>query len=150
MPGSDHDTPTIRRGSRVQVRFALALEDGTVVEDNRSDTPDEITVGESHWHEALERRLLGLTSGARRVFVIPPEQGFGWPDPQAIQTLTRDEFPKGMPLEAGALVEFTTPGGHEVVGRVLHVLDDAVEVDFNHPLAGHTLTFTVEILKVAG
>lgn len=144
------DIPTIRRGSRVQVRFALALEDDTIVEGNLEDTPDEITVGESHWHEALERRLLGLKSGEKRVFVIPPEQGFGWPDPQAIQTLARDEFPKDMPLEAGTLVEFTTPGRHEIVGCVLQVLDAAVEVDFNHPLAGHTLMFTVEILKVAG
>jgi len=51
--------------------------------------------------------------------------------------------------EAGQLIAFQLPDGEETAGLVLEVADGQVEVDFNHPLAGHEIRFSVEILSVA-
>jgi FKBP-type peptidyl-prolyl cis-trans isomerase SlpA len=53
-----------------------------------------------------------------------------------------------MVLEPGLIIGFDAPGGEELPGAVLAVEDDSVEVDFNHPMAGHAVTFEVEIIDV--
>jgi FKBP-type peptidyl-prolyl cis-trans isomerase SlpA len=66
-----------------------------------------------------------------------------------MQSLSREEFPQGISLEPGVIVEFTTPGGDEIPGTIVKVGDESVEVDFNHPFAGRDLVFEVEILEVS-
>ena len=62
--------------------------------------------------------------------------------------MPRAEFAEDMNLERGQIIGFTTPSGLELPGTILAMDDDEVEVDFNHPLAGHEITFTVEVLDV--
>ena len=59
------------------------------------------------------------------------------------------EMASGRELKVGHfIVEFATPGGEEIPGAILEVREDSVQVDFNHPLAGHEISFEVEILEV--
>ena len=139
----------IRPGSRVKLHFSISLEDGTVAESTFDNDPMEIMIGQGDLHEGLERAIYGLRPGASRSIKISPEQGFGWPDPDARHTLSRDEFPHDLNLEPGVIVLFTTPAGDEVPGTILMVHETSVEVDFNHPLAGREINFLVEILTVS-
>jgi FKBP-type peptidyl-prolyl cis-trans isomerase SlpA len=79
---------------------------------------------------------------------IIPDQAFGYPSPAAIHDVPRGDFPPEMDLKAGLIVSFVTPGGDELPGTVKEVTEDTVTVDFNHPLAGHEITYSVEILDV--
>jgi len=135
-------------GSRVRLHYEIRLEDGTLVDSSFDDEPMEITIGGGDIESGLELALIGLGPGDRETIVIPPGQAFGLPDEAAVQTLPRETFPPDMALAPGVVVQFDTPAGDAVPGLIRSVAEDAVTVDFNHPLAGRELSFTVEILDV--
>ena len=135
-------------GSRVKLHFAIYLEDGTEADNSQEGEPLEFTVGDGTMIEGLERALYGLAPGASQSLLIPPQEGFGFPDEDSIRFMPRSDFPADIELQEGLIIGFTTPSGVEVPGLVRQLLDDRVKVDFNHPLAGHEIRFDVEILAV--
>lgn len=140
---------SIAMGSKVKLHFSIALEDGMIAESSFGQEPVELVIGTGELHQGLEQVLYGLGRGDKGRFKLSPEQSFGFRDPQAVHALARSEFPQEIPLEPGVIVEFTTPGGDQIPGIVLDMAEDRVRVDFNHPLAGHELTYIVEILEVS-
>lgn len=135
-------------GSRVTMHFSITLEDGTVAEDSFDSEPLEFTMGDGTLNNGLELGLYGMKTGEEDTMIMSPEQTFGFHDPQNIHEMPRSDFAEGMELEEGMIIGFTTPAGDEVPGMIKSVRADMVEVDFNHPLAGHELTYKVKILNV--
>jgi FKBP-type peptidyl-prolyl cis-trans isomerase SlpA len=138
---------TIEAGSRVVMHYSLVLEGGFVA-DTSGDEPLAFSWGDGTLQPGLERQLLGLRAGEQREFAMAPGTVFPFPEKAAVQILERSVFPPEMPLEPGMIYEFNTPAGDAVPGRIKSVEEDAVTVDFNHPLAGQAFTFVVEILTV--
>ena len=141
-------SPAIILGSEVTFHFKLTLEDGTLVDHTEKDKPMIVTIGEGDMVEGLDHALVGLRAGDNQKLVIPPESGFGHPDEAAIQWMDISEFPDDMNLKKGQIIGFKLPDGSEVPGAIKQVTKDKVEVDLNHPLSGHDVTFEVTILKV--
>ncbi|SIT70188.1 FKBP-type peptidyl-prolyl cis-trans isomerase SlpA [Ectothiorhodosinus mongolicus] len=140
----------ITPGSRVRMHYTITLEDGRVVDDTRQPQSQavEFVVGSGEFHECLEGLIAGLDVGMRQQTTLPPEKAFGLPSSSAIQTMPRGDFPKDMELELGMLIGFDTPTGTQIPGVIQALEADQVRVDFNHPLAGHTIVVDVEILEV--
>jgi FKBP-type peptidyl-prolyl cis-trans isomerase SlpA len=138
----------IGAGSTVTLHFSLTLEDGTVADSTLGGEPHTFTLGDGSLLRGLELALYGLRAGATQRLLLHPEQAFGMRDPAKIHHLPRAEFADDIALEPGIIIGFTDPGGAEIPGTVLSATDAAVEVDFNHPLAGHAVTFDVEIIDV--
>ena len=138
----------IIQGSKVRMHFSIALEDGNIAESTFNDEPVEITVGAGELEKGLEMALIGLKPRDKQCLQLMPGQAFGFYDPQAVHTMSRREFSKDLSLEPGVIIAFTTPDGDTVPGLIRTVAHESVEVDFNHPLAGHTITFSVEVLAV--
>jgi FKBP-type peptidyl-prolyl cis-trans isomerase SlpA len=59
-----------------------------------------------------------------------------------------EAFPPELELSEGDLVSFTDDQGEEILGLIKAMGEEAIQVDFNHPLAGHTIFFDVEVLDV--
>lgn len=135
-------------GSRVRMRYRLVLPDGTVA-DQSGDQPLEFSMGDGTLVAGLELALYGLQAGESQTLTLTPQQTFGYPDPDNVHTLARTDFPADMALSDGSVVAFDTPGGAEVAGTVVEVGEEQVRVDFNHPLSGYELEFSVEIIEVA-
>lgn len=134
----------------MSLRFRVTLEDGTVAESNfEEEQPLEIHVGDGTFPEQLELCLLGLRPGQRDTRRLRPGQAWGLRDPENRQQIALGDFPPDLQPAPGQIIEFQLPGGDEVLGTVLAVGGDHAEVDFNHPLAGHTVDFEVEIVSVA-
>ncbi|GAB4292540.1 MAG: FKBP-type peptidyl-prolyl cis-trans isomerase [Thiohalomonadaceae bacterium] len=138
----------ITRGSHVRLHYTITLEDGTEADSSRGGEPLEFVLGDGTMLEKLEEFLLGMRAGQRAAYSVSPEQGFGYPDTEAVHVMPRNDFPAEMELAPGVIIAFTTPAGDEVPGTVTALDETQVTVDFNHPLAGHTLNFDVEILAV--
>lgn len=139
----------IEPGSRVRLQFSLRLEDGTEVDGTGDGEPLEFVMGDGSMASGLEMALLGMQAGDHETVVIGPDlSGFGARSDDAVQTLPRSDFPADMDLEPGLIVAFETPAGDEVPGAIRDVDEQHVTVDLNHPLAGHELTFEVEIREV--
>lgn len=137
----------IGEGMEVTLHFTLKLEDGTVVDSTRDKQPATFQVGDGNLPPGFEAPLKGLTGGDTGSYEISPEHAFGQHNPQNVQKISRDSF-EGPELEEGLVMSFTDPNGGELPGVVTEIDEKRVEVDFNHPLAGRTLTFDVEILDV--
>jgi FKBP-type peptidyl-prolyl cis-trans isomerase SlpA len=134
--------------SIVTLHLSLTLEDGTVAESTFDDAPLTFTLGDGTLVEGLELGLYGLRAGDTQRLSLFPEQAYGLRDPEKIHFLPRTDFPADMALEPGCVIGFDTPEGEELAGMVVAAEGDAVEVDFNHPLAGHVVIFDVEIVEV--
>lgn len=138
----------IEQHSLVLLHYSIALTDGTEIESSFGDEPIEVQMGGGVLTEGMELALYGLQTGDRQTLTLTPEQGFGARDESNIHMLPASDFPADMRPEPGLVFSFDSPDGGDVPGTVLALKDDGVEVDFNHPLAGQPLVFTVEIIDI--
>jgi len=137
----------INHDTQVTLHFTLKLPGGEVIDTTTDKSPATFKVGDGSLLPGFEQSLFGLKAGDQRSLQIEPERGFGPGNPQNIQTMPRDQFNE-MELEPGLMVIFRDAAGGEMPGMVKTIHDTTVDVDFNHPLAGKTVTFDVEILDV--
>lgn len=140
----------IQENSTVTLHFALHLDSGEQVDSTFDRRPATLTIGDGNLPEGFERHLMGMSAGDRRKVQVPPQDAFGQHNPQNIQQFKRDRFAQSEPLEVGMVMSFEDAGKNELPGVVATLDDEFVEVDFNHPLAGKTLDFEVEIIEVKG
>jgi FKBP-type peptidyl-prolyl cis-trans isomerase 2 len=96
----------------------------------------------------MELAIFGLSEGDKQTLTLTAEQGFGVRDEDNIHDMPLSDFPEDLPPEAGLSYSFESPDDAEIPGTVLSVKQDAVKVDFNHPLAGQEIVFSVEILGI--
>jgi FKBP-type peptidyl-prolyl cis-trans isomerase SlpA len=141
-------TYPITERSTVTLHVSLALEDGTVAESTFGNEPLTFTLGDGVLDYGLELGLYGLKRGDKQRLVLDPGQAFGQHEPARVHTLSRDAFAADLTLEPGVIIAFETAAGEELPGAVLEVGEQTVTVDFNHPLAGRTIIYEVEILDV--
>lgn len=131
----------------VTLHFALNLENGDVVDSTFDKKPATFKVGDGNLLPGFEAKLFGLKAGDQRTLQVEPENAFGQPNPQNVQIMPRSQF-DGMELSEGLLVIFNDAANTELPGVVKAFDDNQVTIDFNHPLAGKTLNFQVEIIEV--
>jgi len=139
---------TIQLNSQVTMHFKLTLEDGTLVDRTEKNEPLVFSMEDDTFIEGLKYALLDLKAGDKETMKIPPETGFGFRDPEAIHHIPLADFPDDIEPKPGRIIGFHTPDGEEIPGAVLSIEGDQIKVDFNHPCAGHEVTFQVEILSV--
>ena len=137
----------IAAGSRIRLHFALFLEGGEEVDSNFDGEPASCTLGDGSLMPGFERYLLGLRPGDRENFTVSPEEAFGGYNSANVQLFKRSRF-AGMVLEEGLVVSFSDAANSELPGVISGLDGDVVTVDFNHPLAGKTLSFQVHIIDV--
>ena len=147
MTESSVNEQRIAAATQVTLHFAIKLENGDVVDSTFDKQPATFKVGDGNLLPGFEQALYGLKAGDKRILPIAPEQGFGQPNPQNVQVMPRSQF-KDMELGEGLLVIFNDAANAELPGMVQSFDDNQVSVDFNHPLAGKTLSFEVEIIAV--
>ncbi|MEZ2876766.1 FKBP-type peptidyl-prolyl cis-trans isomerase [Pseudomonas lundensis] len=139
--------PRIGQNTEVTLHFALRLENGDTVDSTFDKDPATFKVGDGNLLPGFEAAIFGFKAGDKRTLHILPENAFGQPNPQNVQIIARSQF-KDMELSEGLLVIFNDAANTELPGVVKGFDDDQVTIDFNHPLAGKTLTFEVEIKDV--
>ena len=140
---------TVAPGDTVRLRYALRPRGGDDLISNFDEPEgDIVTLGDGTLAPMLEQWLVDLAPGERHVFLLDPEQAFGFSQPELVQAVPASDLPPGMRFEIDQLVEFAMPNGQTLAGRILEIGDDAVKVDFNHPLADLFIEFEVEIVRI--
>lgn len=120
-------------------------------------TPDDklmkFKFGVGELMPVFEKNLIGLTNGDKFDFVVKAADGFGPMDPYGIFDIPKDTFEvDGVTDEkmfvVGNQIPMTDTKGNKHVGLVTHVLENALTMNFNHPLAGIDLRFVGEVIDV--
>ncbi|QGG80901.1 peptidylprolyl isomerase [Litorivicinus lipolyticus] len=137
---------TISADTQVTLHFAISLKGGHEVDSTFNKTPATFVVGDGNLLPGFEQALFGLKSGDEASLDIAPHQGFGQPNPDNVQRMSRATFDED--LSPGLMLSFADANGSELPGVVDRIDGDDVYVDFNHPLAGRDLVFKVAILAV--
>lgn len=137
----------IANGSKVKLNYTLTV-DGQIVDQTPAERPLEYVQGNNALLPALEQQLEGLKAGEQLQAVIPPDQGFGEMDPEAVIEVPKSNLPEGE-IEVGTVLAAESPEGAVLRGSVKEVRDESVLLDFNHPLAGKELHFDINVLEVS-
>ena len=152
--------PRVVQGSFLTLHYRMAAPaangvPGADIINTFSDKPATLSLGSGQLSPALEQRLLGLGEGARVTFDVPAGEAFGERNPELIQWVGRKLLNElGDPDERyqpGDVVQFPTPDGMgQYAGAVQQVKEggDAVQFDFNHPLAGQAVVFEVHVIGI--
>lgn len=130
----------------VGIQYVLTDDQGTILDQSRPEQPLYFIQGIGQLIIGLEEALEGKTKGTSLKVSIEPEKGYGPKDESLIQEVPIDAF-GGQDVQVG--MQFTANAGdHEYNVQVTSVSNGIVTVDANHPLAGATLHFEVNIEDV--
>jgi FKBP-type peptidyl-prolyl cis-trans isomerase 2 len=137
----------ISAGSTVTVQYKLFSEDNVLLYE--SEEPLTFTVGEDDILPAFEANLMGLSAGDKHRFTLSPEEAYGAYQEELVFTLSRQQLiDDGEDIVPGQTLTLFTPEGESILVIVVDVTDSTITVDANHPLAGQTLIYEVEVLNV--
>jgi FKBP-type peptidyl-prolyl cis-trans isomerase SlpA len=159
MPSAQAISPAVvEPGSFLTLHYRMAGPNGADIISTFGGKPATLSLGTGELSPALEQRLLGLAEGTRTTFQLPAGEAFGERKSELVQWVARKLLSElGDPDEqykVGDVVQFPTPDGSgQYAGAVQQVggvdgLGDAVQFDFNHPLAGQPVVFEVQVIGV--
>ena len=138
---------TIDNDIVASVHYTGTLQDESVFDSSEGGDPLTFLVGHRQMIPGFEEELKGAKVGERRTFTLTPDRAYGERDENGIVELPRSQFPPDAELEVGmVLVAQMTEG--PMPFRILTLGSETVTVDFNHELAGHELTFSVEVVEL--
>ena len=137
----------IERNHVVSFHYSLSAQDGAEVESSRDGDPVAVLQGHGNVVRGVDDALIGRGSGDRFQVTVPPEQAYGLRVDGRIQRVPKKRLSGPRKMKPGDQVTLhTTEGVRDVT--VVKVGRTVVDVDLNHPLAGQTLTFDIEITGV--
>ena len=138
---------TITDGVVVSLAYTLRLDDGEEIDSAASDDPLVYLHGAQNIIPGLEQALTGLKVGDTRQVSVTPVDAYGDVDPDAFELVPYDAFPADVDLEEGMGLRMVESGtGRQMEAYISELRDDGALLDLNHPLAGETLHFDVEIV----
>ena len=147
--------PVVQPGSFLTLHYRMAGPDGGSIIDTFGSKPATLSLGTGELSPALEQRLLGLPEGARQTFELAAGEAFGERNPELVQWVARKLLNElgdpGEQYQVGDVVQFPTPDGlGQYAGAVQQIKpgSDAVQFDFNHPLAGQPVVFEVQVIGI--
>jgi peptidylprolyl isomerase len=139
-----------KSGDHVKVHFTGKMENGDIFATSQGYEPLEFAVGDGSVLPGVDSAVLGMSQGEHKTVTLPPAEGFGEKSDSLILVVDRTHFPPGFEPKEGMELQLPQAAGGVVFLKILQILDNnKVKLDANHPLAGKTLTFELELLEIA-
>ena len=142
---------TVTEKSTISIAYLGKLDNGEVFKSVDENSPFTLQLGNQELPPTVENALIGHSAGDTVKVRVSPEEGYGGRQKLLVQKINRQSLGNKIVPQPGMILSLSiTKDGvdHQVPATVLSVEKDTVEIDYNHPLAGHNLTFEVTILKV--
>ncbi len=130
----------------VGIHYVLKDESGNILDASQGE-PLHYLQGHQNIIPGLEKSLSGLQPGDKKQVQIEPNEGYGDYNPALKFSVPKDQF-GGMMPEPGMTIQLSTPDGQPFMAKIDSISDQDVVLDANHPLAGRTLFFDVEVAEV--
>jgi FKBP-type peptidyl-prolyl cis-trans isomerase SlyD len=142
------DVAIIGDGKVVAIHFTLQLDSGKTVATTEGQDPMLYLHGQGNIVPGLEAELAGKTVGDKLAVVVAPKDAYGEAEPGAMHEVPRDAFPDDFELEPGVMFQTEDEDGEIMPLWVVSASKESVKITNNHPLAGQTLNFAVEVLSI--
>jgi len=139
----------IKQGDTVKVHYVGKLENGDEFDNSyKREEPIQFDAGTGRMIKGFDEGIMGMSVGDKKTLTLSPEQAYGDRMDRAIMPIPKSNFPEDFQINVGEMVEGTNENGMPMRAVVMGVDGDNVILDFNHPLAGQTLIFDIEIMEV--
>lgn len=135
----------VENGDTVQINFVARLEDGTVFDQSSPYHAAAIHLGQGEIAPGVEEALIGMAPGESKTVTLGPDKAFGERDEELKISLARAQFPEEFQPETGMVIHLRTPAGEALPAMIVGFTDENVDLDLNHPLAGKTVTYDVDV-----
>lgn len=133
----------------VSFHYRLSDNEGKLIEDSRSaDNPSMVLLGHGQIVPGVESALEGHEAGDNFDVEVEPEQAYGEHREGMIQRVPKKYFRDGKRLKPGMTSVLSLRDGGQQMVTVHKVGMSTIDVDVNHPLAGKSLTFAIEVADV--
>lgn len=138
----------VENGLYVQVEYEGTLENGDVFDSSKGRQPLEFQMGAGQMIKGFETAVLGMKINEKKSIALEPEDAYGHRDEELTRVFDRSEIPPGMNPEVGQTIALTTPDGQQIPARISNLDDQKIYLDLNHPLAGESLNFDIEVVGI--
>jgi peptidylprolyl isomerase len=137
-----------KHGDIVKIHFTGHIKGGDVFSTTHGAGPATIEIGSGNALSGLEAGIVGMHIGEQKTIEVTPKEGFGPHLSNLVAQVKKELLPKAIVPEVGLTIQTRQDGEEPVDMTVVAIDDDTVTLDANHPLAGRTLVFDVELLGI--
>lgn len=139
----------VEDGMFVSVSYTGTLGNGEVFDSSEGRPPLEFKTGAGQLIKGFEDAVMGMSLNEKKEFTLAPEEAYGQRDEKQIHSFPRSELPEGADPKVGDSVAFSTPEGQQIPARLVEMDDENLTFDMNHPLAGESLSFAIEVVGIS-
>jgi FKBP-type peptidyl-prolyl cis-trans isomerase 2 len=135
----------VQEGDNISVHYTGTLKNGEKFDSShdRNQTLD-FTAGAGQMIKGFDNAVIGMKVGDKKTVELSPSEAYGEKNPEAVVTITPDQFPDFNNLSVGTQLT----AGNGAMGVVIEKNNENAIVDFNHRLAGETLVFEIELVSI--
>jgi peptidylprolyl isomerase len=139
----------VENGLFVSVDYTGTLDNGDVFDSSEGRRPLEVQMGSGSVLPGFETALMGMSINETKTFTLAPEEAYGDRDDSRVHNFPKSDIPPGMKPEVGQMLMLSTPQGQQIPAQVAGIDEEKVTFDLNHPLAGNSLTFKIEVVGIS-
>lgn len=140
----------VENGHFVSVHYTGTLDDGAVFDSSVSrGVPLEVQIGKGQLIKGFENELMDMAVSDKKTFTLSPEEAYGNRDESLTRSFPRQSVPADMNPEVGQTVAMQTAERMQVPAQITAVNEEEITIDLNHPLAGRSLTFEIEVVGIS-
>jgi len=137
----------VKDGLVVSMEYTLKV-DGEVTDTSEGREPLAYLQGSGNIIPGLEREIVGMVVGESREVVVAAADAYGEEDDKAFMDVPRGEFPEDIPAKIGTEIQVQNQAGQPMYARIDQVDEQSLRLNFNHPLAGKELHFSVKVVEI--
>jgi peptidylprolyl isomerase len=137
----------IKDGDIIKIHYTGRFKDGEEFDSTRDRDPLIFVVGVGQVVKGFDQAVLGMAAGDKKTIKLAPDQAYGQQQPGNLLEFPLAAMPHLQSMKVGMQLKLPLQGGRAVSAKVVEVTKDVIRLDANHPLAGKTLTFDLEIVE---
>jgi len=137
-----------KNGDTVKVHFTGRLENGEVFSKSEVETPIEVTLGNEELLPGFERGIVGMEVGEKKTITVSPEEAYGPKQEDLMFEIDKSNLPEHLTPTIGKGLRIRQSDGDDIHVIISDMTETTVTLDANHPLAGATLFFDLELVEI--
>jgi peptidylprolyl isomerase len=137
----------IKDGDIIRVHYAGRFQDGVEFDSTRERGPFKFIVGVGQVVKGFDEAVLGMKAGEKKTVTLSPALAYGARQKEYVIDLPKASMPHMLTITKGMQLKLPLQGGQAVPATVVEVFEDKIRLDANHPMAGKTLVFDIEIVE---
>jgi peptidylprolyl isomerase len=141
--------PHAKEGDNVKVHYTGKFRNGDVFDSSRDREPLDFTIGSGQLIPGFDSGVRGMRVGETRIVEIAPSDAYGQYHDRLVTVVQKKYFPKSITPSVGQQLQTEDEEGRPINVQVTRIDGENVTLDANHPLAGKTLIFEIDMMEIA-